>query len=147
LLLDFPSLSFFLLVFLINHFANQKSRLGLGLSSLVQFISPSSSDCDMSPTTLVGVLLIFSIGLADSQVWTTASLSEARYQLASTSVGVLAFFGGGENNTDNVTARVDVFNSTRGVWTTATLSVARSQLAATTVGGLVLFGGGRNKTC
>jgi len=53
----------------------------------------------------------------NSQTWTTATLSEARSNLAATSVGDLALFGGGQDY-DGVSAVVDIFNSASGTWTT-----------------------------
>jgi hypothetical protein len=64
--------------------------------------------------------------------WSTATLSQARFDLAATSVGNLVLFGGGVNS--NVHSNVvDVFNVTSNTWTTATLSQARSALAATSI--------------
>jgi len=73
---------------------------------------------------------------------TTATLSEARSELAATSSGELVFFGGGWNASGYASDRVDIYNVTSGNWTTATLSIARGQLAATSLGNLVFFGGG-----
>ena len=77
----------------------------------------------------------------------TATLSQARYLLAATSVGNYALFGGGHGGGDvggyaNVSNAVDIFNGTTGQWTTATLSEARCYFAATSVGHYALFAGG-----
>jgi hypothetical protein len=72
---------------------------------------------------------------------TTATLSEARYQLAATSLGDLVFFGGG-NNATGPSDRVDIYDVTSGIWTAATLSVPRFALAAASAGNLVFFAGG-----
>ena len=65
---------------------------------------------------------------------TASSLSEARSQLAATTVGNYALFGG---------SSVDAYSTTLvKTATTTTLSVSRKQLAATTVGNYALFGGG-----
>jgi len=96
------------------------------------------------PSISAFVIIFFAMStfvLIDAQVWSTATLSEARGYLAVTSVGDLALFGGGSNST-SFSARVDIYNSTSGTWSTATLSEARNYLAATTVGDLALFGGG-----
>jgi len=76
---------------------------------------------------------------------TTATLNEARYNLAATSSGALVFFGGGYNAT-GPSDRVDIYNVTSGSWTTATLSVPRAFLAAASSGSLVFFAGGWNGT-
>ena len=73
--------------------------------------------------------------------WTTATLSQARYSLAATSIGNYALFGGG-NGPYVIDSTVDIFNALTGQWTTASLSQARYELAATTVGNYALFGGG-----
>jgi len=78
-----------------------------------------------------------------SGTWSMATLSEAWGSLAVTTVGDIALFGGGRNNTFN-SARVDVYNSSSVTWSTKTLSEAQESLAATTVGDLALFGGGLN---
>jgi hypothetical protein len=81
-------------------------------------------------------------------MWNTTTLSQARSHLAATSLGNLAFFGGGhftkgsnENQPSNV---VDIFNSTSQTWSTSTLSQARDQLASSSIGEIVAFGGGWN---
>ena len=82
--------------------------------------------------------------------WSTAALSQARGQLAATSVGPLAFFGGGEidipgaGGTTAVSSSnvVDIYNSSTNQWSTNALSQARSDLAATSVGNLAIFAGG-----
>ena len=73
----------------------------------------------------------------------TASLSLARGALAATSVGTKALFAGGHNGTTNeINARVDIYDSATNSWSTASLSQARFGLAATTVGTKAIFAGG-----
>jgi len=87
---------------------------------------------------------VYSIGF-----WTTATLSESRYDLAATSInGELLLFGGGQNNNIS-TNRVDIYNTTSKEWSTATLSEARYGLQATSIKDLALFAGGTNynNTC
>jgi hypothetical protein len=109
-----------------------------------------------------------------SNTWTTATLSEARSDLAATSVdNRYALFGGGKNGTGpsdvgdifvllsgmwnttrlsggGLTAGnqpskvVDIFNSTSQTWITSTLSEARYYLATSSIGEIVAFGGGWN---
>jgi hypothetical protein len=71
----------------------------------------------------------------------TATLSQARYTLAATSLGELVFFGGGYNAT-GPSDRVDIYSVTSGIWTTASLSIPRTDLAAAASGNLSFFGGG-----
>jgi len=74
--------------------------------------------------------------------WSTATLSQARYALAATSVGSLVLFGGGYNSI-GVSNLVDIYNGTSNTWITATLSQARCCLAAVSiVNRYALFAGG-----
>jgi len=78
-------------------------------------------------------------------IQTTATLGQARSNLAATSLGELVFFGGGLSAT-GASDRVDISNVTTGSWTTVTLSVPRAYLAAASSGNLVFFAGGWNGT-
>jgi hypothetical protein len=82
----------------------------------------------------------------ESEGWTTstATLSQARALLASTSTNDLIFFAGGILSFTSVSDRVDIYNVTSGIWTTATLSLPRGGLAAASSGNLVFFAGGGN---
>jgi hypothetical protein len=75
-------------------------------------------------------------------MWNTTTLSQPRSYLAATSLGNLAFFGGGQTNNDQPSNVVDIFNSTSQTWSTATLSQNRYQLATSSIGEIVVFGGG-----
>ena len=73
---------------------------------------------------------------------TITPLSVARQQLAATTVGNYALFGGGSDpNSDNY-ATVDAYNSSLTRTTSTALSEARTRLTATTIGSYALFGGG-----
>ena len=74
-----------------------------------------------------------------TKVTSPAPLSETKSQLAATTVGNYALFGGGYDREDTV----DAYNqaSTK-VTSPAPLSEGRDRLAATTVGNYALFGGG-----
>ena len=76
-----------------------------------------------------------------TDLWSTASLSQARYGLAAASVGNKVLFGGGSEG--NVYSKVvDIYDTSTGVWSTANLSQARLWPSATSVGNKVLFAGG-----
>ena len=80
---------------------------------------------------------------------TATSLSVARYDLAATTIGGYALFGGGNTSTGGknapaASAVVDVYNASLTRTTATALSGARYELAATTVGDYALFGGGYN---
>jgi len=70
----------------------------------------------------------------------TTALSQGRYDLAATSAGGKAFFGGGYGST--YSGVVDIFYAITLSRTTTSLSQARGDLAATSAGDKVFFGGG-----
>jgi hypothetical protein len=85
--------------------------------------------------------------------WSTATLSQARFNLAATTVGSKAIFAGGATggiSSPNAIASdvVDIYDASKGApsnpaaWSTATLSEARGALAAATAGNRALFAGG-----
>jgi hypothetical protein len=89
------------------------------------------------------------------QLWlttTTTTLSQARAYLAATSSSNdLVFFGGGysykSGQTEQASARVDIYNVTSGNWLrTTNLSIPRGGLTATSSQNLVFFGGGADST-
>ena len=71
---------------------------------------------------------------------TVTSLSQARCELAATTVGSYALFGGGYSS--HYFSTVDTYNSSLTKGTATSLSRSRRELAATTVGNYALFGGG-----
>jgi hypothetical protein len=74
-----------------------------------------------------------------NNTWTTATLSQARYYLAATTVdNRYALFGGGWNGS-GPSKVVDIFDSLNGIWNTTTLSQARYHLASTSLGNLAFF--------
>lgn len=73
---------------------------------------------------------------------TITELSQARYDLAATTVGNYALFGGGQDGSGELSV-VDAYDASLTRTTPTGLSVARHFLAATTVGNYALFGGGR----
>ena len=76
-------------------------------------------------------------------VWTRSNLSQARWSLAATSVGNVAFFAGGLDCLRELSNVIDMYNSTSGLWLTLQLVVARQLLAAMTIGNVALFAGGQ----
>jgi autotransporter-associated beta strand protein len=79
-----------------------------------------------------------------NSTWSTASLSQARYNLAAASAGNQILFAGGEGvgGWPDASAKVDIFNVDSNTWSTGALSQARYRLAGASVGSKVLFGGG-----
>jgi hypothetical protein len=78
--------------------------------------------------------------------WSTARLSGARADLGAASVGNLAIFAGGREQTadfqDNMVDVVDIYNSATGTWSTARLSASRMWLSGVSAGNAVVFAGG-----
>lgn len=74
---------------------------------------------------------------------TITPLSQARYNLAATTVGNYALFGGGQD-TMMEDSRANAYNTSLTKVTVENLRAARCNLAATTVGNYALFGGGGN---
>ena len=72
---------------------------------------------------------------------TTIALSKGRYELAATTVGNYALFGGGIDASGRSIV-VDSYSASLVRRTPTPLSEGRYALAATTVGGYALFGGG-----
>ena len=72
---------------------------------------------------------------------TTIALSKGRYELAATTVGGYALFGGGIDASGRSIV-VDSYSTSLVRRTPTSLSEGRRALAATTVGGYALFGGG-----
>jgi len=79
---------------------------------------------------------------AATRTWGIESLSEARAQLAATSAGDFAFFGGGITSDHSSSDVVDIYHVPSDTWYTAHLSVARYNLMATSVGNQAIFAGG-----
>ena len=96
------------------------------------------------PKTLLTLILVLLPGLAfaGELIHTTATLSEARSELAATSVGNLALFAGG-SGVSGYSDTVDIYHADTGAWSTAALSQPRRRLAGATVGNLALFAGGK----
>jgi len=80
-----------------------------------------------------------------TESWTTSSLSEPRYDLAATTVGSLALFGGGWAD-GGYSSVVDIYDSSTGQWSTASLSLPRAKLAAASVGPYAIFAGGETRS-
>lgn len=77
-------------------------------------------------------------------MWTVASLSEARWDLSSTSIASKVLFAGGRNSALEASNVVDIYDNNINTWTKATLSLARSGLSATSVGTKAFFAGGED---
>ncbi len=76
--------------------------------------------------------------------WTTATLSQARYELAAATAGPIAAFGGGQTALGATVTTVDLYNATTGNWTTSALSEPRAWPAAAGAGTKIVFAGGQD---
>ena len=76
-----------------------------------------------------------------SQTWSTAELTQARYDISVIAVGNKIFFAGG---TDDwfYTSRIDIYDVSSNTWSTAELSKARGRMAVAAIGNKVFFAGG-----
>lgn len=95
-----------------------------------------------NPTADVTVTLSGVIDYIEKYTSVTLTLSQAKYNLASTSVGNYALFGGGAG--DSISDTVDAYDASFTKTIPTALSVARYSLAATKIGSYALFGGGYN---
>lgn len=88
---------------------------------------------------------------ASTNKLTHATLSEARSDIVSTSVGSKAIFAGGTipgygSDISRYTTAVDIYDATSDTWSTASLSKARGRISVTSVGTKAIFAGGDNYT-
>ena len=90
------------------------------------------------------LLLTFLYSLPAWAQWSSTKLSQARSDLAATSIGNKVFFAGGRIGSISMILydRVDIIDISAKKLSTATLSQARSQLAATSLGSKAFFAGG-----
>ena len=83
---------------------------------------------------------------ADTNTWSTATLSEARWNMASAVVGKKVFFAGGVIDPGIVSSiysdKVDIYDSETDTWSVMTLSEPRSAMAGASIGNQAVFAGG-----
>jgi len=79
-----------------------------------------------------------------TNVWSTASLSVARYGMATTTIGNIAFFAGGTDFSPSglPSLVVDMYDFTTNKWTSKNVTTFRQDISATTVGNFSMFAGG-----
>ena len=85
--------------------------------------------------------LLLLCALYASAQWTTGTISVARLNAATTSVGNKVLIAGGWTGSAR-TAVVDIYDEAANSWSTSALSLARDQFAAATVGTKAFFAGG-----
>lgn len=77
-----------------------------------------------------------------SKSWSTAELSQARYNIAVASAGNKIFFAGGSTLSGVISTRVDIYDVAANSWSTAELTQPRANIAAASAGDKILFAGG-----
>ncbi len=86
----------------------------------------------------------------DTNQWTTAAVPQAAGEMSAVTSGDLAFFAGGDTESDaavgNYTGIVNIFDVTTNQWSFAELSQPRYGMASASVGDLVMFAGGEYST-
>jgi hypothetical protein len=93
-----------------------------------------------NPADIFNVVDVYNV---PNNTWTTATLSQARYNSGTTSVtNRWALFAGGWNGT-NYSNVVDVYDLWNEMWYTTTLSQPRELPAAASFNDLAFFGGGK----
>jgi hypothetical protein len=77
-------------------------------------------------------------------IWSTAELSQARWDIATAVLGNKIYFAGGVAGAaeGGYSSRVDIYDVVANTWTTTNLSVARSRIAGAAAGNKVLFAAG-----
>jgi len=98
----------------------------------------------MQRTVTLTILLAaaaLSAAPAQAQQWSQASLSEARGELKSITVGDLSFFVAGRADTA-ASDVLDIYNAQTDTWTVRHLSIPRRGVGVAAVGNYVLFAGG-----
>lgn len=78
----------------------------------------------------------------NTQTWTTAQLSVARWGIAAIALGNKLFFAGGENGQWTTYDNVDIYDVSTNTWTVAHLSEARGFTGAAKSGNKIFFAGG-----
>jgi hypothetical protein len=79
---------------------------------------------------------------SETHMWTTATLSEARRQIAAAVANGKVYFLGGTDNSGNFSKRIDIYDAATNTWSRDSLSQARTGLAGAASGNRAFFGGG-----
>jgi hypothetical protein len=86
-------------------------------------------------STLLLLFLYFSFTNAE---WRVTSLSEARGEIAITSLGDFVLFAGGRTP-EGISNKVDIYNATGNSWSTTTLSSRAYSRGATSCGKWMMY--------
>lgn len=92
------------------------------------------------------VTINFESGASHVEHSVPTPLSEGRNELAATSVGNYALFGGGWGGSSTYYSTVDTYNTNLVRTTPTSLSESRDRLSASSVGNYALFGGGHGNS-
>ncbi len=102
--------------------------------------APAAGACDgkMAVTGVGDTVHLYDV---NSDHWSNAHLSIARFYAACAGSGSKILFAGGQSS-DLAYSRVDIYNAAADSWSTAELSLARTNAAAASARGKILFAGG-----
>jgi N-acetylneuraminic acid mutarotase len=85
----------------------------------------------------------------NTHLWTTATLSKARYGLSTTVAGSRIFFAGGGYNNDggayndySLSPNIDIYDAISNTWTTSQLQLSRRDQAGISAGNTIFWMGG-----
>src|SRR5690606_12682634 len=78
----------------------------------------------------------------DTNSWTTATLSEGRYELTATAVAKKIYFTGGIHNIYSISNKIDVFDSETNTWSTTQLHEPKTSHSAIEVDNKIFWAGG-----
>jgi hypothetical protein len=93
-------------------------------------------------TRLLFSIIFFSMLLPVTRAqWMYSDLAEPKLRMGCASLGAKAYFAGGDNTYENLTA-VEIYDVSTGSWSYENLSVARSFPAGVSCGSKVFFAGG-----
>jgi hypothetical protein len=96
----------------------------------------------MKKFTLLSAILLCTVWIAYGQ-WTSTSLSEAKWDMGSASLGSKAWFAGGYIESGSETSQVEVYDVSTGQWNIEyNLSFARGTSVGIACGSKVFFAGG-----
>jgi N-acetylneuraminic acid mutarotase len=74
--------------------------------------------------------------------WTTARLSEGRYELSATTVGNKIYFAGGLNNIFSISTTIDIYDALSNTWSISKLQKPRTGHAGVASGNKIIWAGG-----
>jgi hypothetical protein len=107
------------------------------------FLSSTCNNCYGTVLPVYNIVNMYDVG---TNTWSSNPLSEARNEIAVTTLGNKIFFGGGTIYEDVITisisSAVDIYDASTNAWTLERLSRPKYRMSAAATGNKVLFAGG-----